>query len=181
MDATQAATTRMNAAIGLSALIVVGVLGPWFKVFSISVSGLDTDDGKLVFGLGLVAVVISIVLRVGKLNKTCRVVLVLIGLAVAATSFIDISDIGSGNAGWGIYLDGIAGAGLVIAAAIASKPKGSATEPPAMAPAAAAPAQAAVAASWQADPTGRHELRYWDGAAWTENVSDAGVASSNPL
>lgn len=29
--------------------------------------------------------------------------------------------------------------------------------------------------SWLADPTGRHELRYWDGAAWTESVSDSGV------
>ena len=30
-------------------------------------------------------------------------------------------------------------------------------------------------ASWRADPFGRHELRYWDGAGWTEHVSDAGI------
>lgn len=35
------------------------------------------------------------------------------------------------------------------------------------------------APGWQADPTGRHEHRYWDGAAWTDNVSDAGVASTD--
>jgi hypothetical protein len=30
---------------------------------------------------------------------------------------------------------------------------------------------------WQADPTGKHDHRYWDGSQWTENVADAGVAS----
>ncbi len=34
---------------------------------------------------------------------------------------------------------------------------------------------------WHADPTGRHELRYWDGRAWTSHVSDRGVASTDPL
>lgn len=35
-------------------------------------------------------------------------------------------------------------------------------------------------ASWQTDPTGRHDHRYWDGTAWTENVADAGIASIDP-
>ncbi|MCB9379726.1 MAG: DUF2510 domain-containing protein [Acidimicrobiaceae bacterium] len=29
-------------------------------------------------------------------------------------------------------------------------------------------------AGWFADPHGRHELRYWDGGAWTDWVADAG-------
>lgn len=33
----------------------------------------------------------------------------------------------------------------------------------------------AVPAGWKADPTGRHQFRYWNGAHWTENVADAGV------
>ena len=33
------------------------------------------------------------------------------------------------------------------------------------------------AAGWFADPTGRHQLRYWDGANWTTHVSDRGVHS----
>lgn len=33
---------------------------------------------------------------------------------------------------------------------------------------------------WAADPTGRHEHRYWDGTAWTEHVSDGGVESTDP-
>lgn len=44
-------------------------------------------------------------------------------------------------------------------------------------PAAAVPTLAAPAAAWRPDPTGRHEHRYWDGTAWTEHVSDGGVAS----
>jgi uncharacterized protein YxjI len=37
------------------------------------------------------------------------------------------------------------------------------------------------APNWHPDPTGRHELRYWDGRAWTDDVSDQGVASKNPV
>ncbi|MFN3254676.1 MAG: phospholipid scramblase-related protein [Ilumatobacter sp.] len=36
-------------------------------------------------------------------------------------------------------------------------------------------------AAWHPDPTGRHELRYWDGAAWTAHVSNAGVTGTDPL
>lgn len=34
-------------------------------------------------------------------------------------------------------------------------------------------------ASWDADPYGRHELRYWDGDGWTEHVSDNGVTATD--
>ena len=36
-------------------------------------------------------------------------------------------------------------------------------------------------ASWYADPRGRHQHRYFDGAAWTSFVADAGVQSLDPL
>lgn len=36
-------------------------------------------------------------------------------------------------------------------------------------------------AGWLADPAGRHELRYWDGAVWTAHVSDAGAQSEDVL
>ncbi len=32
-------------------------------------------------------------------------------------------------------------------------------------------------ASWLPDPSGGHELRYWNGTAWTEHVSDQGATS----
>jgi hypothetical protein len=36
-------------------------------------------------------------------------------------------------------------------------------------------------AGWYADSTGRHQLRYWDGARWTEHVSDRGRQSVDPV
>lgn len=36
-------------------------------------------------------------------------------------------------------------------------------------------------ADWYADPTGRHQHRYWDGRAWTEHAADNGVATVDPL
>lgn len=38
-----------------------------------------------------------------------------------------------------------------------------------------------TAAAWHPDPTGRHELRYWDGTQWTDHVSDQGMQSVSPL
>ena len=37
------------------------------------------------------------------------------------------------------------------------------------------------AAAWYADPCDRHELRYWDGEAWTGHVSDHGQTSVDPV
>ena len=34
---------------------------------------------------------------------------------------------------------------------------------------------------WHPDPTGGHQLRYWDGRTWSEHVSDDGVAAVDPL
>jgi Protein of unknown function (DUF2510) len=34
---------------------------------------------------------------------------------------------------------------------------------------------------WNPDPTGRHEYRYWDGGSWTDDVSDNGVTSVDPV
>jgi hypothetical protein len=39
----------------------------------------------------------------------------------------------------------------------------------------------AQAAGWHADPSGRHELRYWNGTAWSDDVSDKGVAAKDPM
>ena len=38
-----------------------------------------------------------------------------------------------------------------------------------------------VDAGWLPDPTGTHQVRYWDGAVWTEHVSDGGATATEPL
>lgn len=37
------------------------------------------------------------------------------------------------------------------------------------------------APGWLPDPTGRHEYRYWDGASWSSDVSDAGTTAVDAL
>ena len=37
------------------------------------------------------------------------------------------------------------------------------------------------AADWYPDPTQRHELRYWDGSAWTDHVSNQGVTGTDAV
>lgn len=37
------------------------------------------------------------------------------------------------------------------------------------------------AGAWYADPTGRHQHRYWNGSSWTSDVADYGRASIDPL
>lgn len=51
------------------------------------------------------------------------------------------------------------------------------TQPPGASP----PPPSLPPAAWQPDPTGRHQLRYWDGAAWTDYVADNGVQTVDPL
>ena len=36
-------------------------------------------------------------------------------------------------------------------------------------------------ANWYPDPMGRHEMRYWDGLAWTDHVTTNGVQGTDPL
>ena len=45
----------------------------------------------------------------------------------------------------------------------------------------AAVEEPAAAAAWYADPSGRHQYRFWDGAGWTPSVANDGQASVDPL
>jgi hypothetical protein len=42
------------------------------------------------------------------------------------------------------------------------------------------PVAASMPPQWHPDPSGRHELRYWNGTTWTDDVSDNGVTSTDP-
>ena len=52
------------------------------------------------------------------------------------------------------------------------------TASPGAAPATAGDAPA-VPANWYKDPSGRYELRYWNGSAWTEHVATGGRQSTD--
>lgn len=43
------------------------------------------------------------------------------------------------------------------------------------------PAETSPPADWHPDPTQRHELRYWNGAEWTQHVADSGVQAIDPV
>lgn len=49
-----------------------------------------------------------------------------------------------------------------------------------MAPGVATPAPRGPAPGWYADPHARHELRWFDGLRWTDNVADGGVPGNDP-
>ena len=53
--------------------------------------------------------------------------------------------------------------------------------PPAGMPYGTPPVPTATQARWAPDPRGRHELRYWDGRRWTDDVADAGQTGTDPL
>src|SRR5688500_11797782 len=36
-------------------------------------------------------------------------------------------------------------------------------------------------ATWHPDPTGRHQLRYWDGSVWTDTVANGGIMAIDPV
>jgi len=44
----------------------------------------------------------------------------------------------------------------------------------------ASPATPAVPAAWYKDPSGRYEMRYWNGTAWTEHVARGGQQFTDP-
>jgi len=63
----------------------------------------------------------------------------------------------------------------VVAQTVATQP--SATTP---SPTVAGSSVPDVPANWYKDPSGRYELRYWNGSAWTEHVATGGRQSVDP-
>ena len=59
---------------------------------------------------------------------------------------------------------------------------GATPQPGASAGSVAAPTTASngAPAAWYADPSGRFELRYWDGKEWTEHVARGGQQFTDP-
>lgn len=43
------------------------------------------------------------------------------------------------------------------------------------------PTYTGIPAGWMADPSGKHDERYWSGTAWTEHVMNDGIPAIDPL
>ncbi|MGA1346086.1 MAG: DUF2510 domain-containing protein [Ilumatobacteraceae bacterium] len=57
---------------------------------------------------------------------------------------------------------------------------GWALQPESASDSASSASAASAPAGWYADPSGRFELRYWDGGRWTEHVSRGGNQYTDP-
>ena len=105
--------------VGIPAIVaLVAVFLPWVEVFGVSVSGLDTNDGKLSLGVVIGGLVLLALVR---FRITLAVVQCLVGLAVGAigiANIIDINDeVGTTDlVGIGLWITAIAGAVWAVAA-----------------------------------------------------------------
>ena len=104
-------------AVGGVALTFLGLIGPWAKVvglLNVSVSGLDTDDGKLVGLFALVALGFLALYAFRKRTLLPLAIAGIFGLLVTAVAGYDLIDIGSSvdevdsefaraSVGWGLY------------------------------------------------------------------------------
>jgi Protein of unknown function (DUF2510) len=90
--------------------------------------------------------------------------------------------------GYEVVSGGVVTPGVVMPAVAPAAPAApaaaTAPPPPPPAPAGGVPAPPAPndkKADWKPDPTSRHELRYWDGSAWTAHVSDQGKTATDAV
>ncbi|HJU47879.1 MAG TPA: hypothetical protein VJ689_07100 [Gaiellaceae bacterium] len=135
------------------ALTFLGVSRPWSRrsgIVSDSVSGLDTEDGKYIALLSLVAaalLVLHIVLSRGKRVLAAVMIAGTVIALIALLNLIEISskvdDTGSdfvhGSVGWGVYATVLGGLGIAVGSiwtlAEISKPKAEPASLPADSPA----------------------------------------------
>lgn len=70
---------------------------------------------------------------------------------------------------------------LLTSLVLGSHPAQQGPQPQSYAPPAPAPPPPSAPPAWASDPAGRHEHRWWDGSRWTDQVSDGGVQSVDPI
>jgi hypothetical protein len=102
-------------AVGGVLLTFVGLIGPWMRVIglvSASVTGLDTDDGKVI-GLALLGAALFLAVAYFQNRSVALWVAALSGLAVTGGASYDLyissgvaevnSEFASASVGWGLY------------------------------------------------------------------------------
>jgi hypothetical protein len=115
------------AAVGV-VLVFLGLIGPWAKIIgllSVSVSGLDTDDGKIVAVLALAALAFLALYAFRERKPWPLVAAGLCGVVMTATAVYDLVDISSSvdevqsefasaSVGWGLYVTVLGGLGVCV-------------------------------------------------------------------
>jgi hypothetical protein len=168
--------------IGSAAVSLLCVFMPWAQLGPFSVTGIDTDDGKVAFVAAVIVVVLGLAAASGASPRITGFVAFLPACGIAYIGVVDTIDIGDA-AGWGVLGIAVAGTACAVATLVLAfaepEPKPVASTPiapPFFVPP-PMPAPASVEPRWAQDPTGRHQLRWWDGTAWTPHVSDGGVTA----
>lgn len=59
--------------------------------------------------------------------------------------------------------------------------QGQSVAPSPVAPPRTGPTYTGIPAGWMADPSAKHEQRYWSGTEWTEHVMNDGTPTTDPL
>lgn len=105
-------------AVGAVAFIVVGVLGSWVTVFgALSVSGLNTGDGKLlvVMAAGAAWCLFRYAKHARRRNLVIAAIIGVAACGLAIWEIVDFSGTELVSVGWGLYVDAIA-AGVLVGA-----------------------------------------------------------------
>jgi hypothetical protein len=176
-------------------LTFVASFMPWATVLVFTVNGTQ-GDGVLTLILALVAAAFFLGWHIGKTHSKGLLVCAIIATAVAGIVFwydmLNITRVGhnasdssddlfhiSVSPGSGLYLGCIATVVAVILQVLIFRRPVVGAQPAATSLSPASPTSAP--SGWHVDPTRRHELRYFDGNAWTEHVSDEGMQGVDPI
>jgi hypothetical protein len=113
----------MEALVGIAAAVVVfSTFMSWASLFIVSVTGIRTGDGKIVFAVGVVGLIlVGVRWRLEPRwlgRRTFSVVETALALVVVVTWIVDAADLGD-VADTGIYVAIIAGFAWVLFAALA--------------------------------------------------------------
>jgi hypothetical protein len=123
----QKLVTHFWVAIAGAGVVLLGLMGPWAKVISIvsvSVSGFDTGDGKVVACFALGAFLFLALYARGRRSVFMLIAAAVFGVLVTAAAAYDLFDISSSlsdvnsdyaraSVGWGLYLTVIGGIAIV--------------------------------------------------------------------
>jgi hypothetical protein len=149
----------------------------------------DIDDGLIKFGLVLWALLPPLLAVAATLSRSTSGVAFAAGVALAhlgsAVAMMQSDDGSSGFTGsFGTGHDALfqwtALGALVFTAAALAGPLSGRTAAATEAATVASSAAGGGPGQWAADPYGRHQYRWYDGAEWTAQVSDHGVVSQDP-